>query len=625
MKRFIVVASAVLLVGILATPASASGAGWSITPSPNPRVATGQLFWESCAAATSCMAVGTHVKTSGAGVTLAERWNGSRWRIQPTPDPRGAAVSSLWGVSCTAPSSCTAVGVRVNQAGASRPLAERWDGSRWRIQPTPNPSQGGGILYGVACTSAASCTAVGGSGAGTLAERWNGRRWRIQPTPNPAAGGAWLYSVACSSRSACAAVGASNAGNLAERWNGTRWTIQPTPNPAGAQFPFLNAVSCPSASACTAAGTYRNRSGTYQTLAERWDGTRWRIQPTPNRAGGSNSLYAVACTAASACTAAGFSAGRSGIVRTLSERWNGSRWRIQPTPSPAGAAPSQFASVSCTSPSACTATGEAANRPLAERWDGVKWRVRHPPAPPRGGFLAGVSCTSASSCTAVGGSHAGTLAERWDGTAWRIQPTPSPPGGGGLQAVSCTSPHACTAVGGSNAGTTLAERWDGARWAIQSTPKLTGGEGSFFSGVACKAGACTAVGLYLPRSGPRILAERWDGTRWRIQPTPKIPVAYDIDPPAVACPSPVTCMAAGSYTNDGPRVTLTEQWNGAGSSAQPTASQPVASGGPASACPPLCSSSSPLPGSNPPRHPWHWPRPETSSTPASAAWPTQLP
>jgi hypothetical protein len=516
MKRFIVVASAVLLVGILATPASASGAGWSITPSPNPRVATGQLFWESCAAATSCMAVGTHVKTSGAGVTLAERWNGSRWRIQPTPDPRGAAVSSLWGVSCTAPSSCTAVGVRVNQAGASRPLAERWDGSRWRIQPTPNPSQGGGILYGVACTSAASCTAVGGSGAGTLAERWNGRRWRIQPTPNPAAGGAWLYSVACSSRSACAAVGASNAGNLAERWNGTRWTIQPTPNPAGAQFPFLNAVSCPSASACTAAGTYRNRSGTYQTLAERWDGTRWRIQPTPNRAGGSNSLYAVACTAASACTAAGFSAGRSGIVRTLSERWNGSRWRIQPTPSPAGAAPSQFASVSCTSPSACTATGEAANRPLAERWDGVKWRVRHPPAPPRGGFLAGVSCTSASSCTAVGGSHAGTLAERWDGTAWRIQPTPSPPGGG-LFGVACTSASSCTAVGGSHAGT-LAERWDGTAWRIQPTPSPPGGGG--LQAVSCTSPhACTAVG---GSNAGTTLAERWDGARWAIQSTPKL-------------------------------------------------------------------------------------------------------
>src|SRR6266498_6151994 len=287
MKRSILLVAAVLLVGTLAAPANASGAGWSITASPNPRVPTGQLFWESCTGATSCMAVGTYVKASGVGVTLAQRWNGSTWRIQPTPNPRGAAVSSLFGVSCTAPSACTAVGASITRAGAFQPLAERWNGSRWRIQPTPNPAQGGGFLNGVTCTSPSACTAVGGSNAGTLAERWNGTRWRIQPTPGPSQGGGALSGVSCTSPSSCTAAGRSNAGRtLAERWDGTRWRIQPTPNPAGAQFVVLNTVACPSASACTAAGAYLNSSGTFQTLAERWNGTRWRIQPTPDRAGG---------------------------------------------------------------------------------------------------------------------------------------------------------------------------------------------------------------------------------------------------------------------------------------------------------------------------------------------------
>src|SRR6266487_3892850 len=315
MKRSILLVAAVLLVGTLATPAGASGSGWSITPSPNPRVPTGQLFRESCTAATSCTAVGTYVKASGVGVTLAEHWNGSTWRIQPTPNPRGAAVSSLSGVSCTAPSACTAVGNSVTRAGESQPLAERWDGTRWRIQPTPNPEQGAGVLSGVACMSASSCIAVGASNAftpsaRTLAEQWNGKRWSIQPTPNPKQGGGFLASVACTSPSACTAAGRSNAGTLAERWNGTRWRIQRTPTPAGAQFVFLNTVACPSASACTAAGAYLNSSGTFQTLAERWDGTRWRMQPTPGRAGGPNFLIGVDCTASSACTAAGFSVGR---------------------------------------------------------------------------------------------------------------------------------------------------------------------------------------------------------------------------------------------------------------------------------------------------------------------------
>ncbi|HEX9357779.1 MAG TPA: hypothetical protein VF933_28680, partial [Streptosporangiaceae bacterium] len=366
MKRSILLVAVVLLVGTLAAPASASGAGWSITPSPNPRVPTGQLFWESCTGATSCMAVGTYVKASGVGVTLAQRWNGSTWRIQPTPNPRGAAVSSLSGVSCTAPSACTAVGASITRAGESQPLAERWDGTRWtiqptpspaqgggflngvactspsactavgnsnagtlaerwdgtawRIQPTPNPKQGGSVLSGVACTSASSCTAVGGSnaftpGARTLAERWNGTSWSIQPTPNPAQGGGFLASVACPTSSGCTAVGASNAGTLAEGWNGTSWSIQPTPTPAGAQFAFLNSVSCASSSACTAAGTYFNSSGTPQTLAEHWDGASWHRQATPNQ--GPSFLIGVDCTASSACTAAGFSVGRSGILRTL--------------------------------------------------------------------------------------------------------------------------------------------------------------------------------------------------------------------------------------------------------------------------------------------------------------------
>src|SRR5215472_9089561 len=154
MKRFMLLLSAALLVGVLAAPASASGTGWSITPSPNPRVPTGQLFWVSCPAADSCMAVGTSVKPSGAGVTLAERWNGHSWRVLRTPNPPGAAVSQLIGVSCTSASACTAVGVSNPGSSSAKTLAERWNGTRWAIQSIPNPRQGGGGLGGVSCTSA---------------------------------------------------------------------------------------------------------------------------------------------------------------------------------------------------------------------------------------------------------------------------------------------------------------------------------------------------------------------------------------------------------------------------------------------------------------------------------------
>src|SRR5215475_10888739 len=179
---------AVVLAGAAGIPASASvpaGAsvrGWSVTPSPNPVIPTGQLNWVSCPAANSCMAVGTYTKASGAGVTLAERWDGTAWRIQPVPSPPGAAWSNLFGVSCVSPSACEAVGITASRSGAQTALAERWNGSSWQLQPTPNLSQGGG-LNGVSCSSASACTAVGASGAGPLAERWDGARWSIQATP----------------------------------------------------------------------------------------------------------------------------------------------------------------------------------------------------------------------------------------------------------------------------------------------------------------------------------------------------------------------------------------------------------------------------------------------------------
>jgi hypothetical protein len=212
-----VLLAAIVVAGTAAGPASASVPGWSVTPSPNPVVATGQLFWVSCPAANSCMAVGTYVRASGAGVTLAERWNGSRWRIQPIPSPPGAAFSALLGVSCVARSACEAVGATVSRLGAQTPLAERWDGSKWQAQAAPTPA-GGGALNGVSCISPVSCTAVGGSARGkALAERWDGARWSIQATPNPPQGSGFLSGVACTSPSACTAVGASNTCNPSAR------------------------------------------------------------------------------------------------------------------------------------------------------------------------------------------------------------------------------------------------------------------------------------------------------------------------------------------------------------------------------------------------------------------------
>ena len=357
------------------------------------------------------------------------------WTVQSTPNPSGAKAIKLLATSCASASTCTAIGSYDNSAGTQVTLAERWNGSSWAIQPTPNPAGAPfSMLLGVSCPTTTTCIAVGGYGASageeaTLTERWNGSSWTLQPAPATANG--FLSAVSCVSNSACTAVGSydNSAGTqvtLAERWNGSSWAIQPTPNPAGAPFSMLLGVSCPSASACTAVGDYDDTAADAQeTLAERWTGSSWAIQPTPVHRMASQ-LNAVSCPSTSACTAVGFEEkNNSAFDNTLAERWDGTSWAAQSTPSPSGALFYHF-SVSCPSTSACVAVGEYDDLPgftpdtLAERWNGSKWTVQFTPSPAgaTSAALHGVSCASPSVCTAVGQykSSSGirlTLAERY--------------------------------------------------------------------------------------------------------------------------------------------------------------------------------------------------------------------
>lgn len=348
------------------------------------------------------------------------------WKIQTTPNPAGAEGNNLEGVSCTSASSCMAAGFYFAASGSTDTLGEQWNGTTWTIQTGPSVTS----VNGVSCTSASACTAVGDILSKTMAERWNGKSWAIQATPNPAgAGASQLNAVSCTSATACTAVGYyyNTSGvyfPLAEAWNGTSWTIHTTVKPSGASEPELEGVSCTSASACTAAGGYQVIStGNYRTFAERWNGTAWTIQTTTNPGAESNYLYGASCTSASACTAVGYKQLSSGRIVTLAERWNGTSWATQTTPNPTGGS-TVFSGVSCASPSACTAVGyygpsnAEPTAPFAEGWNGTAWTLQIPPSPATDDSpLNGVSCTAASTCTAVGqyqdssGTYL-TLAER---------------------------------------------------------------------------------------------------------------------------------------------------------------------------------------------------------------------
>lgn len=153
-----------------------------------------QLVAVSCPSSGNCVAVGNVFPGASDG-TFAEHWDGNAWSLEPTPDP--ATVAQFSGVSCGGPSSCVAVGYSQpteTSAQADVPLVTAWNGQQWKVERTPvPPSSADNRLSAISCPSTAACTAVGYDGYGsgpssTLAEKWDGRKWSIQSTPNPSPG-----------------------------------------------------------------------------------------------------------------------------------------------------------------------------------------------------------------------------------------------------------------------------------------------------------------------------------------------------------------------------------------------------------------------------------------------------
>ncbi len=135
-------ASTTALAATLRAGGAATAAGtWRVQPSPGITQPTGALASVSCATARACTGVGSYVNPAGLFVTLAEAWNGTSWRKQPTPNPAGGSNLHLTGASCVSPGSCEAVGSYLVRNGAARVgLAERWNGRTWTLQSLPIPA-----------------------------------------------------------------------------------------------------------------------------------------------------------------------------------------------------------------------------------------------------------------------------------------------------------------------------------------------------------------------------------------------------------------------------------------------------------------------------------------------------
>jgi len=94
--------------------------------------------------------------------TLVERWNATHWSIVPSLNPPGKTATGLTAVTCTSPTNCVAVGA-YSANYWQWTLIGHWDGTRWSIVPSPNPrGKTYPSLNSVTCIETTSCFAVGG-------------------------------------------------------------------------------------------------------------------------------------------------------------------------------------------------------------------------------------------------------------------------------------------------------------------------------------------------------------------------------------------------------------------------------------------------------------------------------
>lgn len=548
-----------------------NGSAWSVTTTPIPSGATSsELSGIACTGASDCRAVGSYVDSGGLTKTLAMTWNGTSWTIATTPNPSGAKESKLADISCLSTTFCLAVGKTVNSESKTEPLTQRWFGSSWVAAGSSPffPPLEATELTGVSCLSTSECRGVGklvnGETQSSVVAIWKEifspfaqNYWEAESAEDPAGSThARLASISCTSSTSCVAVGTSDfqgqpLEELGKTLSGTTWSLSDPTKPASP----LNGVSCPSSSLCISVGGKLVGAGSEQR-AWKFENATWSTMTLPTLS--NSNLHDIDCTNVTHCTAVGSQA--SG---TLAERWNGTTWSTQSTPNPGSGSSFKLTSVSCPTTTNCHAVGQYAlpGFPLtffAQEWNGSAWSMQAPPIPASAteSWLGDISCPSTDYCIAVGAykdtSGWRGLVERWNGKTWRIYTSPSLPGGSDerLLGVSCSSSTNCIAVGRSG-NNSYAVRWNGSGLSTQTTPNVPGAAWNIPADIACSSSVkCIAAGQTFSSGKIAPFVMGWDGKGWSLESAPAVTGNYDTQMENVACNASVDCLAVGMATLD---------------------------------------------------------------------------
>ena len=310
-----------------ATKATGCGDAWTLAPTVFTH-GWGGIDATAASSASDAWVISAGFSSVGFNVPIPEHWDGSTWTV--TSD--GGGLYALYGIVALDPTDAWAVGwASTGYLYRDTVLITHWDGTSWTDVRSPGKLGAAPWLAGIDAVSADDIWAVGGSRGRSLIEHWDGSSWSVVPSPN-AGSESVLDAVSFDAPDDGWAVGRGwrqrPSGRTFTRpllvhWDGTMWTRMTRPR--GVEM--LSSVAALAPNDVWAVGS----AGSNAT-AVHWDGDVWATVPTPS-AGSSSAFASVAATGTADVWAVGSQrSGPGAALRTLVERWDGSMWRSDPSP-----------------------------------------------------------------------------------------------------------------------------------------------------------------------------------------------------------------------------------------------------------------------------------------------------
>ncbi len=353
----------------------------------------GGMGYVSCISAGNCTGSGGYLDGSGFTQPFVIGEAGGTWhKAKEVPGITAlntGGSAGIWSLSCGAAGNCSAGGYYTDSSGHRQAFVVSKTNGTWgtaREVPGSAALNTGGfaVVQSVSCASAGNCSAGGyytdssGHQQVFVVGETNGTWGTAREVPGSAAlntgGFAVINEVSCGSAGNCSAGGyykqitAYEQAFLVSETNGTWGKAVEVPGTAALNTGGLAvtaSVSCASTGNCTAGGSYYGSSGLQAFVISETNGNWGTAVDVPGVAAlnqrGQAQLEVVSCPSAGNCGAGGYYTDGSNhqqvfVVSQTNGTW-GTAVEVPGTAALNVGGNAQIASMSCASPSRCSAGG----------------------------------------------------------------------------------------------------------------------------------------------------------------------------------------------------------------------------------------------------------------------------